>query len=819
MSRTGVGNISSWLGKVFGSPERLWLVGIIALALVLRLYRLGADAFWQDEAYNLLVSENLWAAITTGEFVSNNPPLFFALLALWRNLGFEGSEFGMRLIPALFGTASVGMLYVIVRRFYGAAPALIAALLLAVNPLHIYHSQDLKDYIVLTFTGPLALYCLYRAWESNTVWTWTAYGVAAAIACYSELFVAPLLLVGNIWFLCSLEGYSQKLKGWLIANVLGALAFLPQLGIMLYRARAMLVEADQWWLEAPGLLDMAVFLKAVAFGYSDTEPLVYIAPVILVALGITGGVIAWNMRWRETSFMVSWLIGSIVIVIGISYMIHSIFLIRALIAYVLPIFAFAGVALSSCTIAMWRYSGLGLLIFLSVIPLYEHYKSEYPVREFPHRPGVHPPRDYDEVTQYIMDNWEEGDVVIHAGPNTWVSLHMYGLRENAGFYAGVRKDFVEFFRAGHIETTDSENLTGYFIHPPDEIVEGKERAWLVFAEWEREYLPGNAYDVWLWMDSRFTQVDRKEFKGMVLYEYQLEADPPVRTVRRNRDNGVARVLEYEGGIEKTYRHMDPDLGLMAKSVEDRRGDLLLYFEEEEEGAPEDERVFTLENQGDQEVSARIEVVPNDGMWRAASAYRREPLGGVWDVTPMSVTGEAPQQWPMPVLRARLEEGKDEKEAWARFCDLQPGDYETWFYTRGRALEREIERANIRIEVDGVDISSPALREEETQADWRWFKGEDIALGENGECINITLTALRNPEFDTSWFEIGYIAFVKNMDSDGDYIQSQSPGEVQLEPGESRSWSVDLDPERSRLDIWVYEKEEDGKAYWIFEELS
>ncbi|MFO7775986.1 MAG: glycosyltransferase family 39 protein [Candidatus Hydrogenedentota bacterium] len=809
----------SWFDRVVGSRERLWLVGIIALALGLRLYKLGAYAFWQDEAYNLLVSENLIAAVTEGDLVSNNPPLFFALLALWRNLGFEGSEFGMRLLPALFGTASVGMLYVIVRRFYGAMPALIAALLLAVNPLHIYHSQDLKDYILLTLTGPLALYCLYRAWELNTIGRWTAYGVTAALACYSELFAGPLLLVGNIWFLCSLSGYPNRLKGWVIANVLGALAFVPQLGIMLYRAKVMLVEADEWWLEAPDFLDVAVFVKAMAFGYSDTEPLVYIAPVILLGLGAIGGIIAWNSRWRETSFLLTWMFGSIAVVICVSYAVHSIFLIRALMAYGMPIFAFAGVALANCKEPLWRYSGLGLFVLLSAVPVYEHYQNEYSVREFPHRPGIHPPREYDLVTQYIMENWEEGDVVVHAGPNTWIPFYWYGLREDAGFYAGVQKDFVEFFRAGHVATTDREDLEGYFIHPPETIVEGKERVWLVFAEWEREYLSGNAYYVWLWMDSRFTQVDRKEFEGMVLYEYVLEADPPVRTVRRNRDNGVARMVEYEGGIEKTYEHKDPDIGLIRRPMEERRGDLLLYFDEGEEGLQEGERVFSVENRGDHTVRARVEVVPNDRMWRAASAYRREPLGGVWDVGPLSVTGNTPSQWGMAVLRARVQEGMDKKEAWARFCDLEPGEYETWIYTKGRPLEGETARSDIRIEVDGVDVSSPMPREGEEIREWRWFNGADITVGERNECLDITLTALRNPEFDTSRFEIGYIAFVEGMESDGDYIRSQSPGEIELEPGESRSWSVDLEPDRSRLDVWVYEKEEDGKAYWIFEELS
>ncbi|HPO30649.1 MAG TPA: glycosyltransferase family 39 protein, partial [Candidatus Hydrogenedentes bacterium] len=137
-----------------------WLWAVVALAAVLRLIRLGYNDLWHDEVHNLLCAEFLADLLRYGHLASNHPPLPYILLRGWRELGFGPDEFSLRLLPALAGTLGVVTLYLLAELLFDRPTARWAALLLAVSPFHILHSQDLKEYIYLPTLAPLVGYFL-----------------------------------------------------------------------------------------------------------------------------------------------------------------------------------------------------------------------------------------------------------------------------------------------------------------------------------------------------------------------------------------------------------------------------------------------------------------------------------------------------------------------------------------------------------------------------------------------------------------------------------------------------------------------------------
>ncbi|MGZ3715773.1 MAG: flippase activity-associated protein Agl23, partial [Ktedonobacterales bacterium] len=140
--------------------ELLLLVGILALAAVLRFWDLGARTFHGDEAIN---SGFAWQ-LADGRGYIHNPlthgPFQFLGTALIFVL-FGDSDYTARVLPALFGTGLVALPFLL-RGHLGRAGALVAALLLAVSPTLLYFSRFAREDIYLAFFTLSMFVCVWR---------------------------------------------------------------------------------------------------------------------------------------------------------------------------------------------------------------------------------------------------------------------------------------------------------------------------------------------------------------------------------------------------------------------------------------------------------------------------------------------------------------------------------------------------------------------------------------------------------------------------------------------------------------------------------
>ncbi len=136
-------------------PEKAWRIGVIAIfliAAVLRLYDLNLVPLHHDEGVNgnflvRLVREGIY---TYDPANYHGPTLYyFAAIIPWITKVLFGSSgrdnyglttFTIRLIPALFGLATIGLIFLLRRRL-GTITVLAAGLLLAVSPGAVYLSR------------------------------------------------------------------------------------------------------------------------------------------------------------------------------------------------------------------------------------------------------------------------------------------------------------------------------------------------------------------------------------------------------------------------------------------------------------------------------------------------------------------------------------------------------------------------------------------------------------------------------------------------------------------------------------------------------
>jgi hypothetical protein len=169
---------------------RAWLAGIVVLAALLRLLHLGYQSLWVDEMLTLTVATPkpgypIWQLLRHNV----HGPLHTFVVFLFRQLG-EGDGW-LRLPSAAAGVATVPLAFAWLRPRFGDRVALWCALLLAVNPLHIYYSQELRNYafaVCFVLLGCVQIDRALARWSRGRAVAVAACVAAAALSNFSTVF-------------------------------------------------------------------------------------------------------------------------------------------------------------------------------------------------------------------------------------------------------------------------------------------------------------------------------------------------------------------------------------------------------------------------------------------------------------------------------------------------------------------------------------------------------------------------------------------------------------------------------------------------------
>ena len=152
------------MNEEYGLEEAApWLVLIITLVGgFLRVLLLGTKGMWLDETFSVwLANQSVVDMLQWIVKIDQHPPLYYLLLHYWIALNGD-TPYDARLLSALFGTATIPIIYLIGKRISGAVVGLAAAVFLAFSPFNIYFAQETRMYTLLTFNAAVAIYALVR---------------------------------------------------------------------------------------------------------------------------------------------------------------------------------------------------------------------------------------------------------------------------------------------------------------------------------------------------------------------------------------------------------------------------------------------------------------------------------------------------------------------------------------------------------------------------------------------------------------------------------------------------------------------------------
>ncbi len=232
---------------------------LLWLATALRFLRLDAQSFWNDEGNSARLAERSVRLIVEGAAGDVHPPLYYLLLAGWRQLLGDG-EFELRAMSAFAGVLLVAGVFTLGRN--SRRVALVGALLAAVHPALVYYSQETRMYALLGLWAVLSTLLLWRllprlAGEGlrRAAFGAAAYGATVAAGLYTHYFF-PAVLAGHaaaVFLLLWREregGFRKSLaavRRWVLLVAASLILYLPWLPLFFRQTGGRAADGATAW--------------------------------------------------------------------------------------------------------------------------------------------------------------------------------------------------------------------------------------------------------------------------------------------------------------------------------------------------------------------------------------------------------------------------------------------------------------------------------------------------------------------------------------------------------------------------------------------
>lgn len=513
--------VTKQTNRLTGAAGKIGPVMVFALAL--RLVNLGGRPLWYDEAFTLLHAEQSPARIFYGTVAQSNgaaadvhPVFFYSLLHLWIS-AVGASPFAARLLPAVLGVATVFVAYLLGRRLFDERSGLVAAVLVALAPFHLYYSQEIRMYSLLGLAGLSATAFFARAWQENDWRDWAAFAVMGALTLYTHNLGVMTLAALALWIIWAwLTG--PRWLHWrplLWSHLLMLVLYAPWLSILPGQINKI---QQGFWTTRPGLIELIQTTLVFHFAADNQALPGWLAPFALFFSILLPVVLILEMKRRRKADLpapgfaapVSLLVFLTVVPILLTFVVSQVrpvYVIRALLPSALSYYVLvAGVLFGRLTprVVKWGLMvPVGLVVLFSLI-------NHYSYTGFPRSP-------FAEVAGYLQQAQGSEDVVVHSNKLTFFPTHYYD--------RSLRQSFI-----GDEPGSSSDNLAyatqeslGLFAEADLETaVAGHERVWLVIfdravAEYEEV---GRQHPHLAWLEQRFDLVGTVKFNDLSVYTYQ-----------------------------------------------------------------------------------------------------------------------------------------------------------------------------------------------------------------------------------------------------------------------------------------------------------
>lgn len=188
------------LARKYGQSAAL--AAILFLAAFVRIYHLGTESLWLDEGVSLIRfahSGGAWEIVElTRTETDRTFPTYYLILHYWVAF-FGDSEFSIRFPSALVCLLAVLIMYKIGCLLFGRGPGLMASLILALSPFHVYYSQEARVYSLMALLTLLSFYFFVKVLSEHKLSVQTGYVLSTSALIYSHVYGLFILIAQNVY--------------------------------------------------------------------------------------------------------------------------------------------------------------------------------------------------------------------------------------------------------------------------------------------------------------------------------------------------------------------------------------------------------------------------------------------------------------------------------------------------------------------------------------------------------------------------------------------------------------------------------------------
>ena len=183
-------------------------IAVLLLAVALRLPDLDQQNLWSDEIYS--IESARWPLSILLSVQDGHPPLYGLMVKGLDHL--RPSDMNGRLISAWAGVSAVGAMLALGCAITDRRTALLAALLLAIAPLHVWYSREGRMYACVVLCSVAGSWIFAAALRRGGAGWWATYGLVNLAGLFTHYLYGTVILAQAVFVVLTQLGDRTSLR-------------------------------------------------------------------------------------------------------------------------------------------------------------------------------------------------------------------------------------------------------------------------------------------------------------------------------------------------------------------------------------------------------------------------------------------------------------------------------------------------------------------------------------------------------------------------------------------------------------------------------